>query len=133
MSVLGTIITVLVIVYALKAFRKDNGGFMSLGESLKVGLAVALISGIIYAIFNYLFVTVIEPDYTAQIVEFTREQMLERNPDMPEDQMDMALTMTERFSQPWIMTAFVIIGSLFFGFIISLIAGLIMKRSRPQN
>ncbi len=132
-SLLNFIIMTTAIVYGLKAFKKDGDGFMTLGEAIKTGLAISLIAGIVGSIFTFLFVTVIEPDFVTQMLEVTREKMIEDNPQMTEDQLEMAMGMTEKFMSPWIMTAFGIIASLFFGFIISLIAGLIMKQNRPQN
>lgn len=121
------------IVYAIKAFRGENGGFLSLGEALKVGLAVALIAGIIGMIFNYIFITVIEPDFALNILDKARENMLEQNPNMTEEQMEFGMSMAEKMTSPIVMSAMAIIGSLFFGFIISLIAGLIMKVNKPEH
>jgi type IV secretory pathway VirB6-like protein len=132
-SLLSFLLMLAVIVYGLKAFKAANGGFMSLGEALKAGLAISLVAGIIGAIFNYLFVTVIEPDFVEKMLDFTRERMYEQNPNMTEEQAEMALSMSEKFMSPGIMSAFAVIGSLFFGFIISLIAGLIMKQNRPEH
>lgn len=132
-SLLSFLLMLAVIVYGLKAFKASNGGFMSLGEALKAGLAISLVAGIIGAIFNYLFVTVIEPDFVEKMLDFTRERMYEQNPNMTEEQAEMALSMSEKFMSPGIMSAFAIIGSLFFGFIISLIAGLVMKQNRPEH
>ncbi|MEZ4777755.1 MAG: DUF4199 domain-containing protein [Flavobacteriaceae bacterium] len=132
-SVLGILIMVVLIVYGLKAFKKDSGGFLSLGEAIKVGLAISVIAGIIGAIYNYVFVTVIEPDFVAQMMEVTREQMIEQNPNMTEEQMKMGLSMAEKFMSPGIMAAMAIIFTLFLGFIISLISGLIMKQNRPES
>ncbi|MEZ4875779.1 MAG: DUF4199 domain-containing protein [Flavobacteriaceae bacterium] len=132
-SVLGLIIMVAFIALGLKAFKGDNGGFLSVGEALKVGLAISVIAGILGAIYNYLFVAVIEPDFVSQMLEVTRNQMIEKNPEMTEEQMNMALGMTEKFMSPGIMSAMSIIVTLFFGFIISLISGLIMKQNRPEN
>lgn len=132
-SVISFLIMLAFIVYGLKAFKKDNGGFMSLGEALKTGVAIALISGILGAIYFYVFVTMIEPDFTAQILEVQRETMIEANPDMPKEQMEMSMGIAEKMTQPWIMVAFAVIGSLFFGFIISLVAGLIMKQPKPEH
>ena len=133
LSVISTLVMIAVIVYGLKAFKKDNGGFLSVGEAIKVGLAISLISGIIYAIYSYIFVTVIEPDFVNQMLVFAEEQMIEDNPEMTEAQLNMAMDMTEKFMSPMMMTAFAIIGSLFFGFIISLISGMILKQKRPEH
>lgn len=132
-SVLGILISVIIIVYALKAFKKENGGFLSLSEALKVGLAASVVSAIIYMIYFYIFSTVIEPDFIAQTIEFRNQQMIEQNPSMTSEQIDQASKMQEMFTKPWIFSAFILIGSLFFGFIISLISGLIMKQNRPEG
>lgn len=121
------------IVYGLKAFKNDNGGFLSVGESLKTGLAIALVAGLIGSLFSLLFVTVIEPDFAVNMLEATRVKMLEDNPNMTAEQTEMAINMTEKMLSPGILVAFGIIASLFFGFIISLIAGLVMKNNRPEN
>jgi uncharacterized membrane protein YeaQ/YmgE (transglycosylase-associated protein family) len=131
-SLLNFLLMASCIVYGLKAFKTGNGGFLSLGEALKTGLAIALIAGIVGSIFSYLFVTVIEPDFAVNMLEATRVKMIEQNPDMTEEQMTMTLGMTEKMMSPGILVAFGIIASLFFGFIISLIAGLVMKQNRPE-
>ena len=116
-SVIGIIIMAALIVYGLKAFKQDNEGFLSLGEAIKVGLAISVIAGILGAVYNYV----------------TREQMIEQNPTMTEEQMEMGLSITEKFMSPGIMSAMAIIFTLFLGFIISLISGLIMKQNRPEG
>lgn len=133
LSLLGFVIMVLLIIYGLKAFKKENGGFLSLGEALKTGLAISLIAGLIGVVYNYIFMNFIEPDLVQQTLDYTRDQMVEQNPNMTQDQMDMAMSMTEKFMSPGIMAAMQIIISLFFGFIISLIAGLVMKQNRPEH
>ncbi|WP_339697612.1 DUF4199 domain-containing protein [uncultured Marixanthomonas sp.] len=130
-SVLNFIFMAVCIVYGLKAFKSGSGGFMSLGDALKTGLLISLIAGVIGSIFTYLFITVIEPDFIPQMLDATQEKMIEQNPNMTQEQMDMAMGMTEKFMSPWIMFAMGMIASLFFGFIISLISGLIMKQNRP--
>lgn len=132
-TLLNFIIMTVCIVYGLKAFKNDNEGFLSLGESLKTGLAIALVAGLIGSIFSYLFVTVIEPDFAVNMMEASRVKMLDQNPEMTEEQMEMALGITEKMMSPGILMAIGIIASLFFGFIISLITGLIMKQNRPEH
>lgn len=132
LSVLSIGVMILFIVYGLKAFKKDNDGFLSLGEAIKVGLAIALVSGIIGVLYQYVFVSFIEPDYVEQMVEITELNMIEDNPNMPQEQRDMAINMTRKFMSPGIMVAIGIIVSLFLGFIISLIGGLVMKENRPE-
>lgn len=131
-TVLGLAVMIAAIVLGLKAFLKQNEGYMSLGEALKSGMGVTLIAAIIGAIWMYVFITVVEPDFINKVVENAQTQMLERQPDMPQDQMDAAMEMTRNFTQPWIMVTISLVGTLFMGFITSLIAGLIMKRNNPM-
>ncbi|MEZ4882794.1 MAG: DUF4199 domain-containing protein [Flavobacteriaceae bacterium] len=132
LTVLQLLISVSVIVYGIKAFKTDNAGFLTLGQALKIGLAISLIAGIIAVVFNYIFMNYIDPDFIQKTLDFSREQMLEKNPDMPQEQIDIAMNMSAKFMSPMIMSAFSIIATLFFGFIISLFAGLAMKKNPPQ-
>ena len=130
-QIIGLIIFIVMVTMALKTFKKENGGYMKLGQALKVGLGVALIAAIIGAIYTFLLMTVIEPTYMDQVMEIQQETMLER--DMPEEQMEAALAMSEKFSGPGVVITFQLIAGLFFGFIISLISGLILKKDNPYE
>jgi len=132
-SVLNFVIMTGCIVYGLRAFKKDNGGYLSLGESLKTGLAISLVAGLIGSLFTLLFITVIEPDFATQMLDATRDKMIEQNPNLTDEQLDMTLSISEKMMSPGIMFAIGIIVSLFIGFIISLISGLILKNNRPVH
>lgn len=118
--------------YTVHAYRKANGGYLNLGQAFKVGVTAAVIGGIIYAVYNIIFVTFIEPDFVAQMMEVTREKLFE-DPNMTEEQADMTMGFVEKFSDPYLGGAFFIVLSAFFGFIYSLISGLIFKRERPLH
>lgn len=133
LTIAGIAIMVGIIVYGLKAFKLENEGFLSVSESLKVGLAISLIAAIIGTIYNYIFMTVIEPDFVTQSLDIAREQMVTQNPDMTQEQMDMAMGISEKMMTPLVMSAMGIIMTLFLGFIVSLISGLIMKVNRPEH
>jgi hypothetical protein len=132
-GVLGFVIMLLCIVYAIKAFKIGNSGFLSLGEALKVGLAVALIAGIMGVLFNLFFSTVIEPDYTMILLDKAQSDMVAQNPNMTEEQMELSMSITEKMVSPGVLAAIGIVASLFLGFIISLISGLIMKVGKPEH
>ena len=120
------------VIYGIKAYKKDNSGYLSLAEALKIGLAITLVAGIIGSIFTYLFTTIIEPDFVMNMLEASRVKMFEDNPEMTQEQIDMAMSISEKMMSPGILTAIGVITSLFFGFIISLIAGLVLKNNRPE-
>lgn len=132
-TVIGFLILVVVITLAIKAYKAENGGYLGLGEALKVGIGVAVIGGIISAIWSFILMNYIEPDFMSQMMELQREQMVETNPDMTESQLEAAMEMGAKFSSPWLLLAIALIGNLFFGLIISLVVGLIMKKENPYK
>lgn len=132
-TAIGFLILIGVITMAIKAYKAENGGFLSLGEALKVGIGVAVIGGIISAIWSFVLMNFIEPEFMSQMMETQREQMAEANPNMTESQMEAAMEMGANFSSPWLIMAISLIGNLFFGLLISLVAGLIMKNENPYK
>ena len=131
-STLSAVISIAFIVMGLKAVKALNGGFLTLGQSLKTGLGIALISGLITVVYLFIFTSYIEPNFYENLFKFTEQGIIEKSPNMSEEQLEMTLEMTKKFMGPGITSAFTLGGSLFFGFIISLIAGLIMKKSAEE-
>lgn len=130
-NIIGFLIFIMVMVTALKLYKKENGGFMKLGEAIKIGLGVALISTLIGVVYTYVLVNFLEPTYFEQLMSIQRDTMIESNPNMTQEQIDQSMALAEKFSGAGIIITFQIIGGLFFGFIISLIAGLVLKKDNP--
>ncbi len=131
-SILGIVVMIVAITYGINEYKKSNGGFLTLGEAIKIGVGVALIAGIIGAIYQFIFMTYIEPDFLEKMMQVQFDNMIEQNPDMSEEQIEMSMEMGRKFSSPWITTAFQIVGNLFFGLIISVIAGLALKKENTH-
>ena len=66
-------------------------------------------------------------------MELQQQKALEANPNLTDEQLEAMETMTKKFSSPMIIMAVGLVWSLFIGFIISLIAGLIMKKAPEQD
>ena len=122
-----------VIIYlGLQKFKISNNCLLSLGDALKIGLGISLIGAIVSIIYNQIFINFIEPDFMVNILKVAEQKMLDTNPNMTDDQIETALSIQKTFSKPIIGIAMGIVGSLFFGFIISLIEGLILKRTEED-
>jgi len=132
-QVLNAVITIVIIVLGLKKVKESNNGLLSLGESLKTGLGIALISGIIFIIYFYAFTNFIEPEYFVNQAKVAEATIIETYPNWSDEQIEGALEMNKKMSGFGMISAMIMIMSLFFGFIISLIAGLIMKRTEEDN
>jgi len=127
-KVVSYIIFIAAIIMGIIKYKALNNNILSLGQAMKVGVGIALIGGIISAIYTFIFFSFIEPDMITQIATTAEEQMIEQNPEMSDDQIDAAMGITKMFMTPFMITTITIIGSLFMGTIIALIGGLILKK-----
>lgn len=123
------IFPVLFISLAATQTKAAYGGFISFGEILKIGTLVAALGGLIYAVF-YIIFNMLYPEFTDELMSKMEEQMRSQSPDMPEEQLEMALSMTKNFLNPWIAAPVSIIIYTIVGFIESLVIGAIVKNER---
>jgi|TARA_B110000971_G_C19653545_1_gene339009 hypothetical protein len=130
-TLVSFILTIGCIILATKQFKAVNGGFLSWGQGVKIGVGVAIVGGLIVVVYQYLFANFIEPEYMAQMIEIQNQAYLEGG--MTEEQIEAANAMTSSFSSPGIMAAVGIITSAIFGFIISAITAAIMKKSEEET
>lgn len=130
-GVISFIAMVIIIVLGIKKFKYENNNLLSFGQAVKVGIGIALISALVGIVYNLIFLNFIEPDFQNQVMEIQRQAWQEAN--MSTEQIEAAEGMAETFSGPAITSAFSILAAAFFGFIISAIAGAIMKRSESDG
>ena len=130
-AIFNAAITITIFVFALRQYKKNSNGFITLSQALKVGLAVAAVSGLIAAIYAYVHYSFVYPEFSEKIYEQAVLQMEERN--IPEAQQKTALEMTSFTTSPLFFSTMTLVSSLFFGFLISLITGLIIKREHPVH
>ena len=65
-------------------------------------------------------------------LDLTIENMRIQNPEMPKEALESVRSIQKKMSSPLIFSAIQIIFALFFGFVISLIGGLVVKKSKPE-
>ena len=128
---LGLIIIIGGIYLAHGFFKRNNAGFMSYGQGLGIGVIVSAVAGLLSGIFNYIYVSFIDPTYMERIMEATRAKM-EEGGNMSDEQIDQAIAMSQKFSSGPISILFAILGSILIGLILSLIISAITKHSRPE-
>ncbi len=128
-SVIGIITMVVIIIFALKSYKTSNNGLLSLGTALKIGLGISLISAIIYIIYQFVFTSFIEPEFFKNMEAFQEQKMIDSNPNISDEQLEMQVSMMKKFMGMGVTAAMTFVASLFFGFLISLVGGLIMKKS----
>ena len=128
-SVIGPLASIILIVLGIKKVKDAQGGLLTFGQALKTGLGIALISGLVYIVYSFLFTSFIEPEFYTNMAQVQEQTIIEKYPTWSDEQIEASVEMAGKFNSPVMSSAFLLAGSLFFGFIISLIAGLIMKKS----
>ena len=112
--------------------NKLNNGFISFGESLKIGVTICVFAALLYAIFNAVF-NMIFPEFVEDILIKTKDVMLQQNPNMTSEQVETAISWTRKFLSPALSIPVTIVMYAFFGLIYSLIIGAIIKKDRQQS
>lgn len=127
---LGYVVYVIFIagfILGTKAFRDTNlNGNISYGKAFGYSIVILLVASIIYSIYSYLLIAVIDPDLVDKMIAVGEEKMLEKG--MTDDQIEMAQSMQKKFMSPSIMSIFTFVGTMFFGTIIALITSAIVKK-----
>lgn len=131
--VITFIIFISVIFYGIKAYKKENQGFLTIGESIKVAVGIALIGAILSGLWVVVLSTVLEPDYMEQAIELQKEEAFANNPNLTDEQWEKGMEMSEAFRGPWVTFAFTLVIDMLLGLIIGLIVGAIMKQKRPYD
>lgn len=119
------------LIYAIGQYKKANNNFLSLSEALKVGVATAVISGLVYAVFSLILFYVIDTELMDKMMEVAKEKLYE-NPNMTSEMVENSVAMMEKFSGPLFGSAIWIALSALFGLIYSLIGGMVMKKESQE-
>jgi len=133
-SIINNIVIIGFLYYSILQFRdKINNGFISYSESLKLGTTVAFFSSVIMAFYTFIYISYLNPDMLANIIYMTEQAVLESNPEISEEELDLALEMTGNFTQPhWLMIMGVLSGT-FMGFFYSAIISFFVKNNDPNK
>ncbi|OAD44751.1 DUF4199 domain-containing protein [Polaribacter atrinae] len=130
-SVISIAMTTALIVFGIKKYKELNKGFISWGQGVKIGVGICILSTLITAIYQYIFMTYIEPDFMQQAMELQNQVYLDSG--MTEEQIEAANEIGQKFQSPGILAAISIIGAAILGFIISAIASAIMKKTEEET
>jgi hypothetical protein len=126
---------ILFLVLAMQQHRdKDLGGYMKYGRGLGVGTLVGVFYGLIAAVMAFvIFQYLVPADYVDKVLEMTRDKMLEQNPNMTDEQIDMGLSWTRKAMTQPMLSIFVFIGNVFMCFLFSLLVSAFMKKRNPNS
>ena len=130
-GIIGFVAMIALIILGIKKFKTDNGGFLTFGQALKVGVGIALISAVISTIYTLIFTNVIDPSIQEQAIALQKQAWIDSG--LNEDQLEASEAMAQKMQSPMITVPLALVVSAFFGFIISAIGGAIMKKTEEND
>ena len=107
---------------------KYNNRLLNYGESFKSNFLIGLYASIIGAIWVYIFFNFIGTDLIPKILEKAREEIINKNSSLSEDQIQMQLSYVKKFTSPLMMVMWAFLGNTFFSAIFSLIISAFVKK-----
>lgn len=130
---LGYIVHIGLLVYAMIQFKNaQEGRLISYGRTFKLGFLMSLYAGILVAVYTFIQFTVIAPEELANAVLIAEDAILETNPNMSDEQFDMAMKISTWMLTPTMMTIMTLVGVLIRGTIFSLIIAAFVKSDNSK-
>lgn len=127
-TILSVTLTIIIIVFSLKKISNNNEKKLTISKILKIGLIVAFIGGIVFALFDVVFTTFIDTTYTQKLIDAQMNEVILQNPSLSEEDFELEREITTFLHSDAVSVVLNILSFLFEGFVISLILGVMMRR-----
>ena len=121
-----------IVISAITYRDKHLSGYISYKESFLVGFYTALFAAILTAIYTGIFMSFAGEEYKAIILQKAEESMIEDYPEMTDEQIDLAMSWTEKMTNPVWLTTIAFISTVFFGAVFSLIVSIFIKKENKS-
>ncbi len=116
---------------AIKSYRDHElNGYLRVSNALGLGTVIALISGIVAAIYFLIYANVLDPGYMDEALRVARENAIERG--VEGDTLEQQMKMVEKFMTPGFILFFSLLWNVVVGFVLSIIAGLVFQNKQAE-
>ena len=131
---LSMLLAMIFVFLGIRHYRDHvNGGVLTFGQGLKIGVLIILIPAIAFGLFDILYTQVINPswkdNYYAKYIEDLRRSV-------SADKLDSAIKKAERqkemFSNPIVEFGVMALTVFVIGFIVTIISSLALRRSKAK-
>ncbi|KAF5068330.1 hypothetical protein DSECCO2_244270 [anaerobic digester metagenome] len=124
---LSFVILIAGIIIATIAYRdKINGGFLSYGRCLSIGVLISLVVGIVMAIYSYVFFSYFDPGALDKLLEASEQEMINRG--MSDEEIDLAMPFTEKMMSPVFLSISSLLSMVLYGTVFSLITSIFIRK-----
>lgn len=125
-NLVGFLTTILFIVLGIRTFKKNNSGYLTWGEGVKIGMGIVMISAIITLIYTLVLTKIIDPSIQEKGMQIQEQTWSDQG--LTLEEIKSAKEITKKFQGPFTISGVILIVAAFFGFVISAIISAIMKK-----
>jgi beta-lactamase regulating signal transducer with metallopeptidase domain len=129
-SLVNLAIAAVCVLVPVNFYKSTNANQLNIANALKIGLVVGLIGGLIYAIYVYFHYSSIDDSMLVRVseeMENARAEMKQQNPQLTDEQVEQAISITKMMASAPAVAIFKFIGALLETFFAALLIGLIKK------
>ncbi|NNF18712.1 MAG: DUF4199 domain-containing protein [Flavobacteriaceae bacterium] len=127
-QIISVVMSATVIFFGIYGYKKANEGFLTLSEALKLGAGISLVSALLFIVYQLILTNFLDPDFASKVMDLQMAELIESG-QLTAEEASQQKEMGMKFF--WIGYPVILIISVISGLVIGLIAGLIMKKSRP--
>ena len=128
------VIIAVVLYFAIINFRdKQQNGFLTYGKGVSMGTLVGFFASILFAVFTYVYVTYIDPSVIDKALVAAEEGILERMPNISDDELEKQMSIVEIFTKPLIMAITSIFWYTMVSVVFSLLISIFAKQEDTNN
>ena len=128
------VIIAVVLYFAIINFRdKQQNGFLTYGKGVSMGTLVGFFASILFAVFTYVYVTYIDPSVIDKALVAAEEGILERMPNISDDELEKQMSIVEIFTKPLIRAITSIFWYTMVSVVFSLLISIFAKQEDTNN
>lgn len=128
----GIVVSLLFVYFGIRQYRdKVNGGTLSFGQGLKVGLLIVLIPALLFGLFDILYTTFIDPDF---LENYYNTHLANIKAQLPAAEFEAEAKKLEQqkeiFGNSFFQFGLMFLTVFMIGIIITVISALVLKRTK---
>ncbi len=122
----------LVIVFAVKAAKRHSGNQINFARGLGIGLGVTVIGSLFFAIYNWVYVVWLHPEFLAEYMAYSKTQILNSglSQTVIDEQLAELAAYSDMMSNPLMMAAIMFVTIFMIGLLFSLVAAAAFRSKR---
>lgn len=127
---ISNMLAVIVTFWGIFSFKKARGGVLKLKEALKIGVGIALISGLLSILYNIILVNYIDPEVPSKLIEARLGSAIESGK-ITWEQFEERKAQGLNFW--WMGYPVILVFNILMGLVLGLVAGFMFRTSKNTH